>query len=80
MSMYQLPCPVCDGNVNFRSVTEDVGVVEQYGDCEQCSYIFRMCYSWPYEAICSDEPADRIERARKKKIDVLSEEEYACAS
>ena len=76
MHKYQSECPVCGGKTNFTSVAEAIGVVEEFGDCEQCSYIFRMAYSPPFEAICDNEPVERIKRARDKKIEVLCKEEY----
>lgn len=79
MNVYEAPCPVCGGKAICSTVTESVGTVEASGNCENCSYILRMCYSPTFQAICDEEPSERIERARAMKIEVLSREEYECA-
>ena len=79
MQTYEDTCPVCGGNARYSTVTENFGTVEAYGNCENCSYILRMCYSPTFQAICDEEPSERIERARAMKIEVLSREEYECA-
>lgn len=76
MEKYKAKCPICGGTTHVVSVNEFIGIVEHYEDCETCSYIVRMSYSPTFQAICDEEPSERIERARAMQIEVLCREEY----
>ena len=76
MRAYEGMCPVCGGKADYKTVHEGIGLVEAHGDCKECSYILRMCYSPTFQAICDEEPSERIERAKAMQIEVLNREEY----
>ena len=60
-----MSCPVC-GNVNIRTYyTEEIGLVEEYYDCDNCGYFIRMCYSSPWVGICVPEGKTKEEIIEK---------------
>lgn len=70
-----MKCPIC-GHENERTYyTEEIGLAEEYYDCENCGYFIHMCYSSPVVGIITlcgtKEDIERKEKLAEKYKDKI---------
>lgn len=72
-----MKCPICDSENERTYYTEDIGLAEEYYNCENCGYFIHMCYSSPVKGIMilggTKEDVERKKKLAEKYKDKIRE-------
>lgn len=68
-------CPVC-GHENTRAyIIEDFITIEEYYECDNCTYFYCMCFSRPIEGISQKYDRRYEDKVRELELEVMSDED-----